>query len=91
MIRILLTARIAVLTLTACDSARKPTGANFTAAINRYLAIHGQLCVPIGSQFPIDVPISSQSRPNGLGPKLEALQHAGLLNEWRHPSPSSRV
>ncbi len=79
--RILLAASVAALALTACDSARKPTAANFTAAINRYLATHGQLCIPIGSKFPIDIPLSPQSRPNGLGPKLEALQHAGLLNE----------
>ncbi|RXS97492.1 hypothetical protein [Silvibacterium dinghuense] len=66
--------------LAACNSATKPSAANFTAAINQYLAAHGQLCISTGSQFPIDVPASQQSDQHGIAAKLSALQHAGLVN-----------
>ena len=69
-----------LLTLTACNSTKQPSNANFTKAINEYLAKHGEACTVIGRQFPIDVPRSEQSEQYGIGPKLAALEHAGLLN-----------
>ncbi len=70
----------AVFLLTACNSTEKPNAANFTAAINRYLASHGQICISVGSQFPIDVPVSRQSGQNEAVAKLTALENARLVN-----------
>ena len=71
---------IALFFLAACNSAKKPSATNFTTAINQYLATHGQVCISIGSQFPIDVPDSQQSEQHGIAAKLTVLQHAGLVN-----------
>jgi hypothetical protein len=67
--------------LVACNNARKPNYANFTKAINGYLAKHGDTCTSIGRQFPIDIPASAQQAQYGFGPQLEALQQAGLVAE----------
>lgn len=67
----------ALLVLAACNSARTPNAANFTVAIDRYLATHGQVCVALSSEFPIDVPVSSQ---HGTTAELTALEHAGLVD-----------
>jgi hypothetical protein len=67
-------------TLIACNSAKNPSDANFTTAINGYLAKHGEACTVIGRQFPIDLPRSGQSEQYGIGPKLEALERAGLVH-----------
>jgi hypothetical protein len=64
--------------LVACNDTRKPTSANFTAAVNQYLEHHGQACTLIGPQFPVDIPRSQQST---IDAKLSALQHAGLVSE----------
>lgn len=64
--------------LVACNDTRKPTSANFTAAVNQYLDHHGQVCTLIGPQFPVDIPRSQQST---IDAKLSALQHAGLVSE----------
>src|SRR3954469_13760545 len=69
-----------VVFLTACNSAKKPSDANFAAAINQYLAKHGEACTVINRQFPVDVPKSEQRDPNGIGMKLEALEQAGLVS-----------
>jgi hypothetical protein len=87
--------------LVACSDSRKPTSANFTAAVNQYLEHHGQACTLIGSQFPVDIPRSQQS---SIDAKLSALQHAGLVSEMdttavvhglmdalRGPSPPQQV
>jgi hypothetical protein len=87
--------------LVACNDTRKPTSANFTAAVNQYLDHHGQACTLIGPQFPIDIPRSQQST---IDAKLSALQHAGLVSEidttavvhglmdaLRGPSPPQQV
>jgi hypothetical protein len=68
-----------LLALIACNSTKKPSNANFTIAINEYLAKHGEACTVIGRQFPIDVPHSEQSEQYGIGPKLAALGQAGLV------------
>jgi hypothetical protein len=67
--------------LSACNTARKPSAANFTTAINQYLAKHGQACTSIGRQFPVDVPKSVPGDSHGLDAKLASLQDAGLLSE----------
>ena len=69
-----------LLALAACHSAKKPNDTNLTKAINDYLAKHGEACTVIGRQFPIDVPRSEQGEQYGIGPKLAALEQAGLLN-----------
>jgi hypothetical protein len=68
-----------LIALSACNSARKPSGKTFKKAINEYLATHGEVCTVIGHQFPIDVPRSEQREQYGIGPKLAALEQAGLL------------
>jgi len=64
-----------------CSSARKPSAANFTAAIDQYLDRHGQVCALVGPQFPVDVPRSRLNDPSDVGAKLTALLHAGLVSE----------
>jgi hypothetical protein len=66
--------------LIACSNTKKPSDANFTKAINEYLAKHGEACTVIGRQFPIDVPRSEQNAQYGIGPKLTALEQAGLVH-----------
>lgn len=78
--KLLLIPLVALALLAACNSARKPSAANFTAAINEYLASHGQVCISIGGQLPIDIPASQQGRRNGFAAKLTVLEHAGLVN-----------
>lgn len=67
--------------MTACNNVRKPSAANFTAAINQYLAKHGQTCTLIGRQFPIDIPASAPQAQYGFGPQLAPLQQASLVSE----------
>jgi hypothetical protein len=69
-----------LLVLTACNSRNKPSDANFTKAINEYLTKHGEACTVIDRQFPIDLPRPTQSEHYGIGPKLAALEQAGLVN-----------
>lgn len=71
---------VSMLALTACNGAKKPSDTNFTVAINAYLSRHGGACTVIGRQFPIDVPRSEQSEQYGIGPKLAALEQAGLVH-----------
>lgn len=73
-------ASVAVLILTACNSAKTPNDANFTKAINAYLTKHGAACTVVGRQFPIDLPRSEQNEQYGIGPKLAALEQAGLTH-----------
>lgn len=70
---------IGPLFLAACSDVKKPSDANFAKAINQYLSEHGAACTVIGRQFPIDVPRLEQSEQYGIGPKLAALEHAGLV------------
>jgi hypothetical protein len=69
-----------LLALIACNSSKTPSDTNFSKAINEYLAKHGQACTVIGRQFPIDVTRSEQSEQYGIGPKLAALEQAGLVD-----------
>jgi hypothetical protein len=76
----LLSSIAALLLLTACDSAKKPSESNFAKAINQYVAEHGAARTVIGRKFPIDVPRSEQSEQYGIGPKLAILEQAGLVH-----------
>lgn len=69
-----------LLLLAACSNTRKASDANFTKAINQYFAKHGEVCTAIIRQFPIDVPKSEQEEQYGIGPKLAALEEAGLVH-----------
>ena len=66
--------------LAACDTATKPSNDNFRNAINEYLAKHGETCTVIDRQFPIDLPRPEQNLQYGIGPKLAALEKAGLVH-----------
>jgi len=79
--RLCLISLTGLLFMISCNSARKPSAENFTNAINRYLAKHGEVCTSIGRQFPIDIPASAQQAQYGFGPQLVALQHSGLVSE----------
>jgi hypothetical protein len=68
-----------LLFLTTCNNAKKPSDANFTNAIDQYLAKHGEACTVLNRQFPLDVPKREQKDQYGIGPKLAALEQAGLL------------
>jgi hypothetical protein len=69
-----------LVSLTACNSARKLSDITFAKAINEYLAKHGEACTVIGRQFPINVPRSEQGEQYGIGPKLAALEQADLVH-----------
>ena len=71
---------VALFILTACDSAKAPNDANFTKAIDAYLAKHGAACTVMDRQFPIDVPRLEQNEQFGIGAKLAALDQAGLVH-----------
>jgi hypothetical protein len=68
-----------LLFLAACNTARKPSDANFANAINQYLAKQGEACTVLNRQFPLNVPKREQRDQYGIGPKLAALEQAGLL------------
>jgi len=69
-----------LLFLAACSDVKRPSDADFAKAINDYLTKHGAACTVIGRQFPIDVPRSEQGERHGIGPKLAALELAGLVH-----------
>lgn len=68
---------IVVLALIACNSARKPSGANFMKAINQYLAKHGEVCTLINRDLPIDIP---KSQRYAIEAQLSVLEQAGLVH-----------
>jgi hypothetical protein len=78
--RLLLISIATLLFITACNDSKKPNERNFTKAINQYLAKHGDACTAIVRQFPMDVPLSEQKEQYGIGPKLAALEQAGLVH-----------
>ena len=71
---------VGLLLLAACSDVKTPNNANFTRAINRYLAKHGDACTVIGRQFPIDVPKADKNDTYGIAPELAALEQAGLVH-----------
>ena len=68
-----------ILFLIACSSQKSPTAANFTKAINQYLAKHGDACTVIGHQFPVDVSKSEQRLQSGIALQMAALEQAGVV------------
>jgi len=77
--RLLLISIATLLFITACNDTKKPNARNFARAVDQYLAKHGDACTAIIGQFPIDVPLSEQKEQYGIGSKLTALEHAGLV------------
>ncbi len=67
------------LILGGCNDTRKPNAANFTTAINRYLAKHGQACTYFAQTFPMDIPTSGLKDQYGAAPQMAALEQAGLV------------
>jgi hypothetical protein len=65
--------------LYGCSNERKPNAANFTKAINEYLAKHGQECTFFAQMFPIDVSASELKDQSGTAPQMVALEKAGLV------------
>jgi len=68
-----------ILLVTGCNSAKKPSNANFRKAINQYLAMHGQACTWIGQAFPVDVSESELKSNFGISSKMAVLEQAGLV------------
>lgn len=77
--RCLVILTVVALLLTACSDLKTPSDANFTKAIDQYLANHGETCTAIGRSFPIDVPESEQRLQSGTAAEMAALEQAGLL------------
>jgi len=69
-----------LLALTACNSTKKPSGANFRTAINQYLAKHGGACTMIGREFPVDVTESEQRLQSDTAMQMAVLEQAGLVH-----------
>lgn len=68
-----------MLALTACNSAKKPSGANFRKAINQYLAKNGESCTGIGREFPVDITESEQRLQSDTAMQMAVLERAGLV------------
>jgi hypothetical protein len=68
-----------VVALTACDSARKPSGSNFRKAIDQYLAKQGKTCTWVVGSFPVDVSESEQKLQSGAAQRMAVLEAAGLV------------
>lgn len=64
--------------LGGCNSEKKPSAANFTNAINAYLAKHGQVCILVDGTFPANITLREQKQQTGIGPQTAALEQAGL-------------
>jgi len=69
-----------VVALTACDSARKPSDANFRKAIDQYLAKRGKACTWVVGSFPADVSDSEQKLQSGAASQMAVLERAGLVH-----------
>ncbi|WP_158751736.1 hypothetical protein [Acidobacterium sp. S8] len=78
--RLILVSLTAFLILGGCSNEKKPNSANFTKAINQYLAKHGQVCTYFAQTFPIDIPASESKDQYGIAPQMAALEHAGLVH-----------
>jgi hypothetical protein len=69
----------AFLLLGGCSSEKKPNAANFTKAIDQYLAKYGQVCALVDQTFPVNVTLPEQKQQTGIGPQTAALEQAGLV------------
>jgi hypothetical protein len=70
---------IVLVALGGCSSEKKPNAANFTKAINRYLAKHGQTCTFFAQTFPVNVPVSELKEQYGIAPQMAALEQTELV------------
>jgi hypothetical protein len=77
--RLILFSLAAFLMLDGCSNEKKPGAANFSKAINQYLAGHGQECTFFAQTFPIDIPASELKDQSGTAPQMAALERAGLV------------
>ena len=66
--------------LAGCNNTKKPSKANFTKAINQYLAKRDDACSSLGQTLPVNVTVSEQKDRYGIGPQLAALEEAGLVH-----------
>jgi hypothetical protein len=66
--------------LAGCNNTKKPNNANFTKAINQYLAKRGEACSSLGQTLPVDVTVPEQKDQYGIGPQLAALEEADLVH-----------
>lgn len=60
--------------LAGCNNTRKPSNANFTKAINQYLAKRDDVCSSLGKTLPVDVTVPEQKKQYGIGQQLAALE-----------------
>jgi hypothetical protein len=65
--------------LGGCSNEKKPSAANFTKAINQYLAKNGPACTFFAQTFPIDIPASELKDQAGTAPQMAALEKSGLV------------
>lgn len=77
--KLALTSIAGFLLIAGCNDSKKPTAANFTKAINQYLAKHGEECTFFAQTFPIDIPASELKASSGTAPEMAALEKAGLV------------
>ena len=75
----ILLALTVLVALCGCNNEKKPSAANFTKAINAYLAKHGQVCALVDQTFPANVTLPEQKQQMGIGPQAAALEQAGLV------------
>jgi hypothetical protein len=71
---------IVLVILGGCSNEKKPNAANFSKAINQYLAKHGQACTFFAQTFPIDIPTSELKDQYGAASQMAALEKAGLVH-----------
>ena len=70
---------VALFFLAGCNNTKKPSNANFTKAINQYLAKPDDACSSLGQTLPVNVTVPEQKDQYGIGPELAALEEAGLV------------
>lgn len=69
----------ALVLLSACNNAKKPSDSNFRTAINQYLLKHGEVCTIIGREFPVDVTASERRLQSDVATQMAVLEQAGLV------------
>jgi hypothetical protein len=77
--RFFLVSIVALVLLSACKDAKKPSDSNFRKAINQYLAKYGETCTMIGRQFPVDITESEQRLRSDAATQMAVLEQAGLV------------
>ena len=70
----------ALVLLSACNDAKKPSDSNFRKAIDHYLSQHGDACTMIGRQFPVDITESEQRLQSDTATQMVVLEQAGLVH-----------